>query len=103
MDLFDERILAVLSDGKPRVFRSTSGEVGFSRNTLKLYLKRLMTQSLVMKEKTVSNRFMAALITVVNKTKKKNLILLCLRMKFGGLRNEETQSLCYFQVVWCIF
>jgi DNA-binding Lrp family transcriptional regulator len=55
MDLFDERILSVLSDGKPRVFAQLLGEVGFSRNTLKLHLKRLTAQNLVMKEKTLSN------------------------------------------------
>ena len=47
--------MAVLSDGKPRVFAQLPDEVGFSRNTLKLRLKRLVAQSLVMKEKTVSN------------------------------------------------
>jgi hypothetical protein len=41
MDLFDERVLAVLSDGKPKFFARLLGEVGFSRNTLKLHLKRL--------------------------------------------------------------
>ena len=34
MDLFDERILAVLNDGKPRVLAQLLGEVGFSRKTL---------------------------------------------------------------------
>jgi predicted ArsR family transcriptional regulator len=55
MDLFDERILTVLNDGKSRVFAQLLGEVGFSRNTLKLHLKRLIAQSLVVKEKKVSN------------------------------------------------
>jgi len=55
MDLFEERVLAVLNDGNPRVFTQLLDEVGFSRNTLKLRLKRLVAQSLVMKEKTVSN------------------------------------------------
>jgi predicted ArsR family transcriptional regulator len=55
MDLFDERVLAVLNDGKPRFFAQLLDEVGFSRNTLKLHLKRLTVQSLVVKEKTVSN------------------------------------------------
>jgi len=55
MDLFDERVLAVLSDGKPKFFAQLLGEVGFSRNTLKLHLKRLTAQSLVVKEKTLSN------------------------------------------------
>jgi len=55
MDLFDERVLAVLNDGKPKFFAQLLGEVGFSRNTLKLHLKRLTAQSLVVKEKTLSN------------------------------------------------
>src|SRR3989304_6616465 len=55
MDLFDERILSMLSDGKPRVFAQLLGEVRFSRNTLKLHSKRLTAQSLVVKEKTLSN------------------------------------------------
>jgi predicted ArsR family transcriptional regulator len=55
MDLLDERILSVLGDGKPKVFAQLLTEVGFSRNTLKLHLKRLTSQSLVLKEKTVSN------------------------------------------------
>jgi len=55
MDLFDERVLAVPSDGKPKFFVQLLGEVGFSRNTLKLHLKRLNAQSLMVKEKTLSN------------------------------------------------
>jgi DNA-binding PadR family transcriptional regulator len=55
MDLFEERVLSVLNDGKPRFFAQLLGEMGFSRNTLKLRLKRLTAQSLVTKEKTVSN------------------------------------------------
>ena len=55
MDLFDERVLAVLSDGKPKFFAQLLGEVGFSRNTLKPRLKRLTAQSLVISEKTLSN------------------------------------------------
>ena len=34
MDLFDERILAALKDGKPRGFIVLLSEVGFSHNTL---------------------------------------------------------------------
>ena len=55
MDFFDERILAVLSDCKPKVLVQLLGEVDFSRNTLKLHLKRLVAQSLVVKEKMPSN------------------------------------------------
>ena len=55
MDFFDERILAALGDGKPKVLAQMLGEVDFSRNTLKLHLKRLVAQSLLVKEKTPSN------------------------------------------------
>jgi len=55
MDLFDEHILAVLNDGKLRVLAQLLNEVGFSHNTLKLHLERLVAQSLVVKEKTLSN------------------------------------------------
>jgi DNA-binding Lrp family transcriptional regulator len=55
MDFFDERILTVLKDGKPRFLSQLVGEVGFSRNTLKLRLKRLVAHSLVVKEKTPLN------------------------------------------------
>jgi DNA-binding HxlR family transcriptional regulator len=55
MGSFDELILTVLNDGKRRVFTQLLDEAGFSRNTLKLRLKRLAAQGLVMKEKIVSN------------------------------------------------
>jgi DNA-binding Lrp family transcriptional regulator len=55
MDLFDEGILSVLNDGKPRFFIQLLDEVGFSRNTLKLHIKRLTAQNLVVKEKKLSN------------------------------------------------
>ena len=56
MDFFDERILAVLSDGKPKVLAQLLGKVDFSRNTIKLHLKRLLSQGLVIKEKMPLNR-----------------------------------------------
>ena len=55
MDLFDEQILTVLSDGKPKVFAQLLDEVDFSRNTVKLHPKCLVSQGLVVKEKTPSN------------------------------------------------
>jgi len=45
----------VLNDGKPGVFAQLLDDVSFSRNTLKLPLKRLTAQSLVLKKKTLSN------------------------------------------------
>jgi hypothetical protein len=55
MDLFEERVLAVLNDGEPRFFAQLLDEVGFSRNVLKLRLKRLIAQSLAVKENTLMN------------------------------------------------
>jgi len=55
MDVFDERILSVLKDGKPRFFTHLLSEVGFSHNTLKLHLDRLIAEGLVVKEKTRSD------------------------------------------------
>ena len=47
--------MALLNDGKAMFFAQLLGEVGFSRNALKLRLKRLTAQNLVVKEKTLSN------------------------------------------------
>ena len=55
MDIFDEQILTVLSDGKSKVLAQLLEQVDFSRNTVKLHLKRLLSQGLVAKEKTPSN------------------------------------------------
>ncbi len=42
MDVFDERILTVLKDGNPKLFTQLLDEAGFSHNTLKLHLKKLL-------------------------------------------------------------
>ena len=54
MDFFDEWILAALGDGKPKGLAQMLEEVDFSRNTLKQHLKRLLAQSLLVKEKMPS-------------------------------------------------
>jgi len=54
MGFFDQCILAVLKDGKPRSFSALLGEVGFSHNTLHRHLQRLAAQGIVVKEKTPS-------------------------------------------------
>lgn len=54
MDIFDERILSVLKDGKPRLFIQILEEVGFSHNTLKLHLKRMLREEVLVREKTAS-------------------------------------------------
>jgi predicted ArsR family transcriptional regulator len=55
MDSFDERVLSVLKDGKPRLFTQLLSEVVFSHNTLRLHLERLEAQGFVMEEKTLLN------------------------------------------------
>jgi predicted ArsR family transcriptional regulator len=57
MDFFDERILTMLKDGKPRGFTTLLKEVGFSHNTLQVHLERLTTKGLVAKEKSGRKRF----------------------------------------------
>jgi predicted ArsR family transcriptional regulator len=54
MDLFGERILTELKDGKPRSFAALLTEVGFSHNTLQQHLEHLVSRQLVSKEKTAS-------------------------------------------------
>jgi hypothetical protein len=47
-------VRTVLSDGKPQVLTQLLGEADFSRNTVKLHLKRLLSQGLLVKEKMPS-------------------------------------------------
>ena len=54
MDFFDRCIFNVLGDGKPRDFNQLLREVDFSHNTLRLHLRRLVDQGLVVKEKAPS-------------------------------------------------
>ena len=56
MDVFDERILSVLKDGKPRPLPQLLDAVGFSHNTLKLHLKKLLSEGVLVREKTPSDR-----------------------------------------------
>ena len=54
MDIFDERILSVLKDGKPRLFNELLEQVGFSHNTLKLHLKKLLKEGVLVNQKVAS-------------------------------------------------
>jgi predicted ArsR family transcriptional regulator len=54
MDFFDRCIFNVLRDGTSRDFNQLLREVDFSHNTLRLHLRRLVDQGLVVKEKTPS-------------------------------------------------
>ena len=57
MDLFDERVLVALKDGKPRGFTALLNEVGFSHNTRQQHLERLTARGLVVREKVAANGF----------------------------------------------
>ena len=54
MDVFDERVLSVLKDGKPRLFIELLDQAGFSHNTLKLHLKRLLGEGVLVRQKIAS-------------------------------------------------
>jgi len=54
MGFFDKRIMSVLRDGKPRDFHQLLREVDFSHNILRLHLKRLVNQGLILEKKTPS-------------------------------------------------
>ena len=51
MDPFDERVVSVLKDGRPRDFHRLLEEVGFSHNTLRLHLNSLVEKGLAVREK----------------------------------------------------
>jgi predicted ArsR family transcriptional regulator len=57
MDLFDERVLAALKDGKPKSFATLLSEVSFSHNTLQQHLRRLTAKGLVVREKPAVTGF----------------------------------------------
>jgi predicted ArsR family transcriptional regulator len=52
VDPIDEVILTALQDGKPRVFTQLLDRTGISHNTLRLHLENLVSQGLVVREKT---------------------------------------------------
>ena len=54
MDFFDKRVLSVLRDERSRDFPQLLKEVDFSHNTLRLHLRLLVDQGLIVKEKTPS-------------------------------------------------
>jgi predicted ArsR family transcriptional regulator len=47
MDFYDRKILTVTKDGKPRSFQQILSEAGFSHNTLRQHLDKLVDQDLV--------------------------------------------------------
>ena len=51
MDPFDEAILRLLRDGKPREFQQIFSEVKLSHNTLRLHLDSLADRGLIVKDK----------------------------------------------------
>ena len=57
MDLFDQRVLSALRDGKPQNFTALQSQVRFSHNTLQQHLKQLLEKGLVLKEKDPAKSF----------------------------------------------
>ena len=55
MDLYEELILKVLKDGKPKEFHQLMDEADFSHNTLRLHLNNLVAKRLVTRQKTRSS------------------------------------------------
>ena len=51
MDEFDEAILNALIDGKPHSFNQLLNKIGFSHNTLRIHLDKLVDQTIVTREK----------------------------------------------------
>ena len=47
MDFYDKGIMTILKDRKPRSFQQILSEVGFSHNTLRQHLDKLVDQGLV--------------------------------------------------------
>jgi DNA-binding Lrp family transcriptional regulator len=54
MDIIDERIFSVLKSGKPKPFTDLLDEVGFSHNTLKLHIKKLLSEGILVRQNVVS-------------------------------------------------
>lgn len=54
MDPYDEEILNVLKDRKPRNFQQILDEIGFSHNTLSFHLNSLVDEGLISRKKTPS-------------------------------------------------
>jgi len=100
MDMFDERILAVLNDGKPRVFTQLLSEVGFSHNTLKRHLERLAERGLVAKEKPLSNergRPKFAYLIPVRVRQQVSAALLDPSLEIVSLSFSRLKHLCRFE------
>jgi len=47
MDFYDKGIMTILRDGKPRSFQQILSEAGFSHNTLRQHLDKLVDQGLL--------------------------------------------------------
>ena len=52
VDFFDRSILAVLKDGEPKKFQQILYKVGFSHNTLRSHLDRLVEQGIMVRSKS---------------------------------------------------
>jgi len=72
MGFFDQHILAVLKDGKPRSFTAILDEVGFSHNTLHRHLRRLAAQALSLKRKLLPEVWEGQNLSIAFRSKPKS-------------------------------
>jgi predicted ArsR family transcriptional regulator len=100
MDFFDERILNVLKDGKPRVFNQILNDVGFSHNTLRLHLDFLVDQGFIVKEKKPSKGLGRPAFTYSIPPKVKRQVSLALSDPFTevvSITFSRLRHLCRFE------
>jgi predicted ArsR family transcriptional regulator len=100
MDFFDERILAMLKDGKPRGFTDLLNEVGFSHNTLQQHLERLTAKGLVVREKVAANGFGRPKFAyhVPSRAKKQiNVALEDLQVELVAIAFSRLRHVCRFE------
>jgi predicted ArsR family transcriptional regulator len=100
MDFFDERVLAVLKDGKPRSFTVLLGGVGFSHNTLQRHLERLMARGLIVREKAAADSFgrpKFAYLMPSRTTKQVNVVLQDPHVELVALPFSRLRHVCRFE------
>jgi predicted ArsR family transcriptional regulator len=51
MDFYDKGIMAILRDGEPRTFQQILSEAGFSHNTLRQHMDKLVDRGLITRRK----------------------------------------------------
>ena len=96
MDLFDRRILEVLSSGTPRSFQEIQSKVDFTHNTLRQHLDQLIEKGLIeRRKKPKEGPGRPSYVYIINADARRNISTL-LRPDLGmvALSFNSLQSLC---------